>query len=344
VKRRQAIFKTLCVPLVWSLSGCSAREMVVLTGATMGTYYRISLGVDNDRRKPMLSPQELGALRLRIDARLLSLERQMSTHHANSDLSIFARTPIHEPLRLGDDTRIVARAAQSVHAYSEGAFDPSVAALVEAWGFGRGPSRATPLSITDIANLRSAADMRRLVWRRDRLQKSQPIALDLNAIAKGYAVDSICQLLREHGCSDVLVDIGGEMRAAGRKSGAHRWRVGIQNPRASLAEPLFAFELRDQAIATSGDYRQFFEYAGRRYSHTIDPRSGAPVNHATASVTVIGANTMEADALATALMVMGREEGLAFAERERIAALFVERGAIQLQLTASQTFAASALL
>ena len=350
LQRRRFLSASLVVPLALSQWGCSRTALTSMRGATMGTYYRISLGQATGT--PEFGRAELITLQHKIDTRLIEIERQMSTYDSDSDLNRLAATRLSQPLALGADTLAVLRASIALNAFSRGAFDPTVAPLVDAWGFGpeaneilRPPPHANnTLNNGPIVERQRAAQavigMQHMQLQQENATRLAPVRLDLNAIAKGYAVDQVQVLLQRHGISNALVDIGGELRANGKAQPNRTWRVGIQDPNTVAGTYVLVVTLNNEAIATSGDYRQFYLHQGQRYSHTIDPRSRAPVKHATASVTVVSADAMQADAFATALMVMGSNEAARFAEREGIAALFIDRVANGLQTTMSPRFRA----
>lgn len=292
-----------------------------VTGETMGTTWAVSLA------RP---PASVGAegLRRAVEATLARVDRAASTWREDSELARFnaagttAWRPVSPML-----ARIVTGALRTSR-LSGGAFDPTVAPLVDLWGFGPGGGpRARP---TDDAlrAARARVGFAHLAVRGEppALRKDLPaLEVDLSAIAKGFAVDRVAARLAEMGAHDVLVEIGGELRARGRNPDGEPWIVAVQRPNGSAGAASALLGLTDAAVATSGDYRTHFEQDGRRYSHLIDPRTGEPVSHGLASVTVVARSAMRADALATALLVLGPERGPALAERERLAALFLVR-------------------
>ena len=223
------------------------------------------------------------------------------------------------------ETAEVVALALEVSELSRGSFDVTVGPLVNLWGFGPDPARdrvpgddeiAAALAGIGYGKLRLRAGAEPALW------KEAPLYADLSAVAKGYAVDRVAALLEARGVRNYLVDIGGEMRAAGRKQSGALWRVAVQSP-AGGGDLARVLEVTDVAVATSGDYRNYFELAGTRYSHTIDPRSGRPIRHNLASVTVVDSSAARADALATALNVMGVESGAALAEELQLPVLFI---------------------
>jgi FAD:protein FMN transferase len=210
-------------------------------------------------------------------------------------------------------------------AESEGAFDLTVQPLLELWGFGAQSRGERVPSAEEIAAARQRVGHGHLRIDGQQLCKTAAVQVDLNGIAAGYVVDRIAERLGQLGVRSYLLDVTGELRAAGRKPDGNLWRVAIEAPRDDRQVAQKVLELDGVGVSTSGDYRNYFERDGRRYSHTLDPRSGAPITHRLASVTVVDASTLRADGLSTLLMVLGPERGYAFAERGGIAAFFVTR-------------------
>jgi thiamine biosynthesis lipoprotein len=288
-----------------------------LGGATMGTTWSVRYA----------APADPGPLRAGIEARLERVVAQMSGWRADSDLGRFNRAPADSWQALPGDFLAVLRCALATAEASGGAYDPTVGPLVDLWGFGpqpvagEGPPRADRL----------AQARARVGWRRLRLDGGsalQPggLGLDLSGIAKGYAVDLVAEYLEAAGIGSFLVEIGGELRGHGVKPDGTPWWVALERPpgeAAGAADLLVA--LHGLAIATSGDYRRCFLHAGRSYGHTLDPRTGWPVGAAIGAVTVLHPSCMQADALATALAVLGLPAGLEHAAKHGIAALLVER-------------------
>ncbi len=240
-------------------------------------------------------------------------------------------------------TAAVVAEAQRFSELSNGAFDITVGPLVDLWGFG--PDPRTGL-VPEEPALEAAA--RRVGYRhlevRDHppgLRKAIPgLGIDLSAIAKGYAVDRIAALLLSLDISDFMVEIGGEVRVSGRKPDGSFWRIGIETPRAGPRDVHRIVELDGVAMATSGDYRNYFEQDGKRYSHTIDPKTGKPIEHRLASITIIDESAMFADAMATAMMVLGPEAGMDLGERLELAALFVVKRETGFESLATSRFLA----
>jgi thiamine biosynthesis lipoprotein len=203
-----------------------------------------------------------------------------------------------------------------------------VGPLVNLWGFGPAATREQPPSREDITRAKQSTGFAALMLRETppAVRKyAEGMYVDLSAIAKGYAVDRVSLLLDAHDIGNYLVEVGGELRARGRNARGNKWTVAVESPLANQRSPRRLLYLQDQAVATSGNYRNFFEYAGQRYSHTIDPRTGAPVTHDLASVTVVGQSAMTVDALATGFTVLGPDAGFDLAVQQGVAALFITR-------------------
>lgn len=282
-------------------------------GATMGTSYRVLLGGRADGVR--VSADRLQALQRGVDSLLAAVNASMSTYDTASELSRFnARTdttavPISAPLAE------VLRVSLAVHAASDGAFDVTVGPLVDAWGFGPAarPTDTLPQAVRD--SLRGFVGSGLLDLREESLRKRDPrVRVDLSAVAKGYAVDVVSDWLSANGAADHLVEIGGEMQARGRNVRGEPFRVGIEDPDPNGRRVRFAIALSDRALASSGNYRNFVDLDGVRYAHTIDPVSGAPVQHTLLAVSVLHARCADADAWATALMVVGPERAWELAQ------------------------------
>ncbi|CAB3906266.1 FAD:protein FMN transferase [Achromobacter insuavis] len=317
-----------------SFGGLPARA-AALAGATMGTTWSARLALPAGRDE--------AAARQAIQAALDEVVAQMSTWEAESDISRYNRAgPGWRELPAAFFH--VLRHALALAEDSDGAYDPTVGPLVNAWGFGPWQRGFEPPSPAAIDAARARCGWHRVALDPARQAAHQPggIYLDLSSIAKGYGVDRAAQALDALGLTDYLVEVGGELRARGQRPDGQPWRVAVEVPDGSDAHAL-ALPLRDLAIATSGDYRRYAGEGDARYAHTIDPRSGQPVRNGVASVTVLHAHCMQADALATALTVLGERDGLAYAERHRLAALFIMRDAGGYRVDASAAFQALAV-
>lgn len=297
---------------------CAVRDFA---GQCMGTTWSVRL-VDT-------AAGTAGDLRASIQAELDRVVAQMSHWLADSDLGRYNRAPPCTWHPLPDAFHAVMQCALDVAERSGGAYDPAAGALVNLWGFGPHGRYAEADFAPPDATAVSAA-MADCGWQRVRLDQErrlfQPgaVQLDLSSIAKGYAVDLVAQRLHAHGIDHFLVEVGGELRGAGMKSDGQPWWVGLEAPASQAVAPTLA-ALHGLSIATSGDYRRSFCHDGQRYAHTLDPRTGYPVDSGVASVTVLHPECMLADAWSTALTVMGVDAGLACADAQGLAARFIVR-------------------
>ncbi len=299
------------------LSGCESedgREFHRFSGATMGTTYNVTLVAEENQ------PLELDveAIQSELDAELVLINQQMSTYIDDSELMQFNRSAVDQWQRLSAPLAEVLAISQSISERSRGAFDITVGPLVDLWGFGPAAEPERVPSERDIEAVRSSIGYQHLSLEGQRARRNSDIRLDLSAVAKGYGVDHIARWLETRGYRHYLVEIGGEVRLSGKSPRGDAWRIGVEQPTLIQGEGRRALALTDIAMATSGDYRNYYERDGVRYSHTIDPRTGRPIRHRLASVTVLAPTAAEADAWATALNVLGPEEGMAMAEREKL--------------------------
>lgn len=258
-----------------------------------------------------------------IDASLETVNGLMSTYKPDSQLSRFNQHASDVPFPVDAAVAEVFAIALEVSRQSGGAFDVTVGPLVNAWGFGPDPD-APPPDAETLARLRANVGYQHLeVTSEGQLRKRIPgIYCDLSAIAKGYAVDQVAAMLDARGIEDYMVEVGGEVRARGLNQLGIPWRIGIERPMPDRRVIARVVSMRDMALATSGDYRNYREVDGARLSHTIDPRTGQPAAHALASVSVFHPQCVWADAYATAIMALGPEAGYAFAVQHAISALF----------------------
>lgn len=302
-----------------------------LRGETMGTVWSTHFFCRHDQM-----PTFFLAV---IERELEKILAQMSHWRDDSDLARFNRAALHEWQPLPNEFLQVLECALDIAAHTQGAFDPTLGAIVNEWGFGPRPKPSTPPPVMHVSALRSQCGWQylELDHRRGRARRTAELALDLSAIAKGFAVDELARLLSSLGAPSYLVEIGGELRAAGVKSDGSPWWAAIELPGAPETHQI-RVALTGWSIATSGDYRRYTDYDGRRYAHTIDPRTGVPLENPLCSVSVVHADCMAADAYATALLVMGAEAGMRFAEENRIPAVFVLRTRDGLTVRCSESF------
>ncbi|MFZ6731083.1 FAD:protein FMN transferase [Undibacterium sp. Ji42W] len=301
-----------------------------LSGKSMGTGWTVQLLV-----LPHHDAQELQA---GIEAELNRVVMQMSTWDPTSHLCEFNHTPVHSWQSLPPEFFKLVDYSLYLSQQTAGAYDITAGKLVDLWGFGPSGKHDSAPTETDIRTALQAGNWKSLeldhVNQRLRQTGASSIALDLSSIAKGFALDQIARYLDAHKITSYLIELGGELRGLGMKKDQSPWWVRIESPadgsHDTTHEKLdkeYLVALHGLSIATSGDYRQYFEQDGRRYAHTLDPRTGYPVGNDLASVTVLHPECMVADAMATALTVLGCAAGLAYADQHQIAALFLQRSA-----------------
>ncbi|MBO9559643.1 MAG: FAD:protein FMN transferase [Caulobacter sp.] len=308
--------------LVPQLTKAPARPIggavLTLAGETMGTTWSMQLVA------PLTANAE--ALEAMAQRELDQVVREMSPWEPLSDLSRYNRAAAGSWTPLPPALAQVLRCALEIAEASDGAFDPTLGALVDLWGFGPLAFSGAPPHPQDIAKARQAAGWRRLVLEGDRLLQPGGLRLDLNGIAKGFAVDQVAAALDRAGVRSYLIEVGGELRGTGAKPDGQPWWVELESPPVANDRPRTLVALHGLSVATSGDYRRFFEHDGRRYAHTLDPATAAPAAHATVSVTVLDESCMRADAYATALTVMAPDAALAFATEHGVAAIILAQG------------------
>ena len=287
----------------------------------MGTFYTVKV-------VGLVEGAPARALHGRIDTLLAAINRAMSTYDRGSELSRFNANISTDWVTVSPELQRVVATAQEISRMTDGAFDSTVGPLVNLWGFGPTAAATRPPPSAAIRQALARVGYSRLTTRAvpPALRKSHPeLEIDLSAIAKGYAIDAIAELLQRYGHRRWLVEIGGELRVGGRNARDELWKVGIERPSLIGHGLSVVVALRDEAVATSGDYRNFYRLADRQYSHMIDPTSGRPVAHDVAAVTVVHGSAMYADALATALLVMGEAGALEVSRAHDLAVLLLMR-------------------
>jgi thiamine biosynthesis lipoprotein len=291
------------ISVVLLLTGCdSGPEIIKISGSKMGTTYHVTVVADQP------APDDLAK---RIDAVLDIVDHSMSTYKAASELSQFNDLAVGSSQQISADFARVLAVSKTVWERSGGAFDPTVGPLVDLWGFGPIATDVVPEQ-AQIDAAKAELGFQYLTLNNSELAKSKAVRVDLSAVAKGYAVDLVADLLEMLALPDYLVEVGGEMRLSGSNPEGMPWRVAIELP-SLMPQVERIIGVQDMAVATSGDYRNYFEQQGVRYSHTIDPRTGRPITHSLASVTVLAEQCADADAWATAFMVLGDKDGMALA-------------------------------
>ena len=289
------------------LAGCGIQKEVQFSGQTMGTVYHIKVIIRffNDTK----------GLKQKIEMRLEDINRSMSTYRKDSEISRFnALSRIGEKFYISDDFLQVMTVAQNIYELTGGAWDGTIKPLVELWGFGDSKNKKKTPGEKEIQAILSNIGFNHIEISSDRylIKKKASISLDLASIAKGYAVDQIAALIKTDGIENFLVEIGGEGFASGLRKDGKQWRIGINRPHkdAPYDQVYKVLTLQDKAFATSGDYRNFFELDGKRFSHILDPRSGYPIMNGVVSVSIMADTCTFADGLATAVMVLGPDKGL----------------------------------
>ena len=310
--------------LLCFLSSCfkqTPEKQITFNGRTMGTTYSIKL-------YPANSDLDQEQLHIKIEQVLSTVDRTMSTYKNKSDISLFNQLKSTQWITFPADLINVIREAQHISLLTNGAFDITVGALVDLWGFGK---------ITQTEKIPESKDINRLLKTlgykninihptANQISKKHPdISIDLSAIAKGYGVDKVAEALDKEGIHNYLVEIGGEIRVRGFKNETSPWILAIEKPSTKMRSVHQKLVLSNQGMATSGNYRNYFEKEGERYSHIINPKTGRPITHSTASVSVIHVSCMTADAWATGLLAMGYEKGYQLAEQKGLAVYFIYR-------------------
>jgi thiamine biosynthesis lipoprotein len=317
---RPVIIATLVTLLMAGCSRVGDDKVSTIYGATMGTVYSVKF-VDPP---PGISDARLQA---GIETVLASVNDLMSTYRPDSELSRLNNFPPNKPFAVSPQTMDVLSLSLMLWKDTGGAFDITVGPVVNLWGFGpgEGSGKVPDTEMLKVAISRMGSEKIILEESTDTVVKTGDVHIDLSAVAKGHGVDRVAEFLEAAGITRYLVEIGGELRAGKDKFEGEPWRVAVEKPVTAGRMVQQVLNLRDIAIATSGDYRNFFEAQGERFSHTIDPVTGQPVRHRLASVTVLDPSCARADALATALMVLGPDKALKYAEERGIAAYLLVR-------------------
>ncbi|MBZ0333897.1 FAD:protein FMN transferase [Marinobacter sp. AL4B] len=320
-----------------ALAGCSFQEedkIWEISGGIFGTTYHINVVLPEDNAK-------LKVLAQGIQAELEQVDNAMSTWKPDSELS-----RLNQKASQADWTTLsaplfeVIQRAQEISAQTDGAYDVTIGPVVNLWGFGPDARPEHSPSDEELDNVLSATGWEYLELDSATLaiRAKQPQYIDLSGIAKGYGVDVVARYLDSQGVQAYLVEIGGEVRTRGRKPDDDVWRLAVENPSEQARQVNVVVALDRKSMATSGDYRNYYESEGQRYSHTIDPDTGKPIDHRLASVTVISDDCMTADALATAFNVMGFERAMSLATRENIPAYFIVRGEAGFEVHSTPAF------
>ena len=308
------IIFTLLASVLWYLKSDSKKYQLI-HGQAFGTYYKIKIKSHNENN----------LLQKEIKEELDKINNEMSVFEINSEISEINRAPAGQWINLSPQMQTLLKKSYEIYRMSSGAFDPTTGKLVDLWGFGTtGSIQKIPdeeeikkvLATTGFSKIKFSGDYSRLK------KDNDDIIINLSAIAKGYGVDAIADLLKKHGYNNFVVEIGGEVSASGKKSGKiDGWNIGVALPLQDSSENAFVIPLKNYAVATSGDYRNFFYIDGQKYSHTIDPTTGRPVQNNLVSVTVFHKSCMTADGLATAIMSMGERKADEIIRRYNLAVI-----------------------
>lgn len=319
------------------LSSCSSSDFFLykLHGSTMGTTYHVKLVFAEAH-----SNAQVMEFKAKIQRSLDKIDELMSTYKPDSEISRFNRLKVGGGLTVSPETNEVITSAQKITSLSAGLFDVTVGPLIELWGFGSKTGKLIPPTQSQIDIIAQSIGSDHFELINGNLKKLKPSQMDLSAIAKGYAVDQVAVMLDKLGAPNYLIEVGGEIRAKGLNQYGKVWVLGIEQPDFLGRKAYTSLNLKNASMATSGDYRNFFEYEGKRYSHTINPKTFYPVQHQLSSVTVVSDSCMISDALATALMIMGEEKGYEFAVQNKIMAFFIFRVSEGFRSKSTPSFAA----
>ena len=327
-----ALVAVAAILLLNACSPSSEPQPKVLEGQIFGTYFQVSIGTQHEFDETQVREGVLAVLN--------EIDRQMSTYRDDSVLNRINRGPLGEPIAVPEELFYVLALGYDIAEISGGAFDYTIGGLVNLWGFGP-EGRITRAPDTAALEQRLAEVGYRYVelnHTEQTVTRHSDVFIDLSGIAKGYAVDEVSAYLHSLDLDNHLVNIGGDLIAQGMRSDERPWRIGIEAPNDNQQVVRHILPLHNIAMLGSGDYRNYFEEDGVRYSHTINPTTGKPIAHRLAAVHVLGDNAAEADAFATVLLVMGEKEGLQFANTHSIAALFVYRDGDEFTSVMSELF------
>lgn len=297
------------------LAGCGPR-LETLAGPTMGSTYSVKY-VAGD------AAAGAGQIDSQVQAILARIDEQLSTYRADSLVSRFNQLPADSCLELPAEMLELVRVGEQLSGESAGAFDLTIEPLLDLWGFGPQSRGEQVPDAEAIAAARLRTGHQHLRISGAQLCKDAAVQLDFNSMGAGYAVDQVSAMLEQQGIDNYLVEITGELKARGHKPDGSAWHIAIEEPQAGQQVAARVLALDGLAVSTSGDYRNYFEKDGKRFSHTIDARTGTPITHRLASVSVIDASAQRADGLSTLLMLLGPDQGYEFARQAGVAALFI---------------------
>lgn len=304
--------------------GASAPQVTLLSGQTMGSEWTVKIAG--------VPPGAVAMLRAGVQAQFDAVDAALSTYREDSALGRFNAAADDGWQVLDPELFEVLEYALRLAAISDGAYDVTIAPLVDLWGFGPGPARGAAPAPDEIERARARVGWRKveLDAQARRARRPPGVRVDLSSLGKGRGVDRVAEWLESQGIHDYLVDLSGKLRGSGNNAQGRKWRVAVEKPEADTASGApnitdAVVELRDESVATAGDYRRYFESGGRTYAHLIDPASGRPIDHGTGSATALAPDCMTADAWATLLTLVPRQQALRLADAHGIAALLVVR-------------------
>jgi thiamine biosynthesis lipoprotein len=326
--------RRLCslVVLITTLCACgNGDSLESFGGPTMGSTYSIKYV----RRSGMPAAAEV---QVEVEKILAEVDRQLSTYRSDSDIERFNQLPANRCQAMPPSVLELVRVGEQLSEQSDGSYDLTVEPLLNLWGFGPQAREEKVPGVEALAEIRQRVGHGHLRINGNQLCKDAAVEVDFNSIAAGYAVDLIAARLEALGIRNYLAEATGELKAAGRKLDGSPWRIALEEPRddQQVAERIVTID--GYGLSTSGDYRNYFEQGGQRYSHTFDANTGAPVSHALASVTVIHSSAMMADGLSTLLLILGPERGWDYVQKHDIAAFFVIRADTGFVTRTSQAF------
>ncbi|MHC8354822.1 FAD:protein FMN transferase [Pseudomonas sp. LB3P81] len=318
--------------LLGMLSGCgSGDSMETISGPTMGSTYSIKYL----RHADLPAAAEV---RVEVEKILAEVDRQMSTYRSDSDIERFNDLPANRCQKMPAPVLELVRVGEQLSEQSEGSYDLTVEPLLNLWGFGPQAREEKVPTAQALATVRQRVGYQHLRILGDQLCKDAAVEVDFNSIAAGYAVDRIAVKLEAMGIHNYLAEATGELKASGKKLDGTSWKIALEEPRNDQQVAQRIINVDGYGVSTSGDYRNYFQQDGRRYSHTFDARTGAPVSHTLASVTVIHPSALMADGLSTLLLILGPERGWDYAEAHNIGAFFVIRADTGFVIRTNQAF------
>lgn len=311
--KKSNIFKMYLLSiLIFSFINCSKKDVLhKFSGQTMGTVYNVTIN------EPSLSQDELSLAKEKVELCLQRVNKKMNPFDPQSEISKFNDYHSIKPFSISNEFYNLTKIAKEIHQESDGAFDPTIAPLINYYGFGTTGDEPKSVSKSKIDSIKQFVGFDKIIIEKQKLIKSNSnLKLDLSAIAKGYGVDKVAQMLITGGYKNFIVEIGGEVFASGRKNNK-KWKLGIDVPKTNNmpGEKLQSIlQVENKGVATSGDYRNFYTKNGKRISHLINPKTGKPISHNLASVTIVAENCTYADAIATASIILGEKKGFKFVE------------------------------